>query len=707
MKLVSLNLRAFRQHVETSIEFHDGLTGIIGANGAGKTSLIEALAFALYGSQAVRGKVESLKTRGSKKDVEFEVSLLFEHEGAVYRVDRGAQDGALYLGGEAKPIASGNREVTARIGALLGMNYEEFSATCFTEQKGLEFLGGKRGTAERERFIVRMMGYDKLERVQELLRTDRKDKRNILSGWESSLGSREEIVARISSEDAELKLMEEKHREAETVLHQAEANAAKTKGIYERHEAARKEFLTVNQKHTDMRVRYEERSKRIKWLEGERKKLLANQAENAELSVLTSVQMVEEYLVKQQKTLAAEIARAEDLEKRILAETSAWHGAAAGLRAERDVLQRSEKELTNRLTSYSKLDAGAECPTCGQELGDSFGKVRHGCEGELAKIRELLHEQAKLLEGTTQQPETLKALHVERERLVEERRASEQALAALRSYQSILGSLQNLDRELGELRKELEQLDRELQEARAKIGELRFSEDDYLKFKNTYEASSRLMEVSRLQKVRLEGEHNLKKALLERTKKELEQHDEKLIQVGELKRQLLVFEESDKVLTEFRRYLNTALRPRLAELAGEFMSELTDGRYTTVDIGDDFTPTVLEDGEPKPVISGGEEDILNLCLRLALSHMLAERAGQSFSLLILDEVFGSLDETRRNNVLLLLERLRNRFEQILVITHMEEIKEGVQDLIYINYEEGEGRVRVAKTLDDELLASNL
>jgi exonuclease SbcC len=139
----------------------------------------------------------------------------------------------------------------------------------------------------------------------------------------------------------------------------------------------------------------------------------------------------------------------------------------------------------------------------------------------------------------------------------------------------------------------------------------------------------------------------------------------------------------------------------MAELASEYLTDLTDGRYSAVELAEDFTPTVVEDGEAKRVISGGEEDILNLCMRIALSHMLAERAGQHFSLLLLDEVFGSLDEGRRGNVLALLEKLRRRFEQIIIITHLDDIKDGVQHLIQVEYDEGEGCARIADRPVDE------
>jgi exonuclease SbcC len=90
------------------------------------------------------------------------------------------------------------------------------------------------------------------------------------------------------------------------------------------------------------------------------------------------------------------------------------------------------------------------------------------------------------------------------------------------------------------------------------------------------------------------------------------------------------------------------------------------------------------------VLSGGEEDLANLVLRLAISQMIAERAGQQFSLLVLDEVFGSLDESRRGNVVELLRRLQDRFEQVILITHIESVREGLDQIISVRYDEETG-----------------
>jgi exonuclease SbcC len=127
-----------------------------------------------------------------------------------------------------------------------------------------------------------------------------------------------------------------------------------------------------------------------------------------------------------------------------------------------------------------------------------------------------------------------------------------------------------------------------------------------------------------------------------------------------------------------------------------------------MELDDQYNIVILEDGIPKPVLSGGEEDLANLVLRLAISQMIAERAGQSFSLLILDEVFGSLDEARRFNVVELLRGLQDRFEQVILITHIEPVREGLDRVISVDYDADRGCSVVTETegeaigLGDEL-----
>jgi DNA repair protein SbcC/Rad50 len=110
---------------------------------------------------------------------------------------------------------------------------------------------------------------------------------------------------------------------------------------------------------------------------------------------------------------------------------------------------------------------------------------------------------------------------------------------------------------------------------------------------------------------------------------------------------------------------------------------LTNGRYPVIELSDTFEATLVEDDMPKQVISGGEEDVVALSLRLALSELIQERQGRPMSLLILDEVFGSLDSDRRQNVLDRLASIKGRFSQILVISHIEEINQVADQCIYL------------------------
>ena len=131
-------------------------------------------------------------------------------------------------------------------------------------------------------------------------------------------------------------------------------------------------------------------------------------------------------------------------------------------------------------------------------------------------------------------------------------------------------------------------------------------------------------------------------------------------------------------------------RPLGAGVSG-FLRDLTNGRYTELELDEDYVATISRTGEPKPVISGGEEDIANLALRLAISQMIADRAGQPLSLLVLDEIFGSLDEERRAAVVDLLRSLADRFPQVILITHIDAVREGFDRVVRVGLRRGARR----------------
>lgn len=219
---------------------------------------------------------------------------------------------------------------------------------------------------------------------------------------------------------------------------------------------------------------------------------------------------------------------------------------------------------------------------------------------------------------------------------------------------------------------------------------LAFSEDVFSATRQQYERAAEALRGAELHHVSAEAEIVAARAALEtatQARLELERAEAQLAALNTDRR---LHDELDRAFGDIRTDLNQELRPELSDRASRYIRELTDGRYSDLELDDQYNVLVLEDAIPKPVISGGEEDLANLVLRLAISEMIAERAGQPFSLLILDEVFGSLDETRRHNVVDLLRRLQDRFEQVILITHIESVREGLDHVVTVRYDEESG-----------------
>ncbi len=92
--------------------------------------------------------------------------------------------------------------------------------------------------------------------------------------------------------------------------------------------------------------------------------------------------------------------------------------------------------------------------------------------------------------------------------------------------------------------------------------------------------------------------------------------------------------------------------------------------------------------------SGGEAFKVNFALRVAMSRLLARRAGTRLETLIIDEGFGSQDELSRQKVIQAIASIKQDFAKIIVVSHIAEVKEMFPVQISISKEEGVSKVAV-------------
>lgn len=94
------------------------------------------------------------------------------------------------------------------------------------------------------------------------------------------------------------------------------------------------------------------------------------------------------------------------------------------------------------------------------------------------------------------------------------------------------------------------------------------------------------------------------------------------------------------------------------------------------------------------LFSGGEAFRINFAIRLALSRVLAQRAGARLQTLVIDEGFGSQDADGRQRLIEAINQVRPDFEKIIVITHLEELKDAFPARIEVEKTPEGSKVRV-------------
>ncbi|HEU4473681.1 MAG TPA: SMC family ATPase [Gemmatimonadales bacterium] len=237
---------------------------------------------------------------------------------------------------------------------------------------------------------------------------------------------------------------------------------------------------------------------------------------------------------------------------------------------------------------------------------------------------------------------------------------------------------------------------------RTKLAELGYSEEAYREAQEAATLAERTRREAEVALARAKGESGAAAEAVQAAERRREEWKVRERDATATSRDLALHQELDRALSDLRGELNAGLRPDLSDLASGFLRDLTNGRYTELELDEDYVASLLDDGDPKTVISGGEEDIANLALRLAISQMIAERAGQPLSLLVLDEIFGSLDEDRRHAVVDLLRSLADRFPQVILITHIDSVRDGFDRVIRVGLDVARG----VATAHDEPLAGH-
>jgi exonuclease SbcC len=143
--------------------------------------------------------------------------------------------------------------------------------------------------------------------------------------------------------------------------------------------------------------------------------------------------------------------------------------------------------------------------------------------------------------------------------------------------------------------------------------------------------------------------------------------------------------------------------PELQENADDILKRLTNDAMTVYfatqrDYKDskrkdkqDTLDILISDGgstRDYETYSGGEAFRINFAIRLALSHVLAHRAGARLQTLVIDEGFGNQDAEGRDKLIQAINEVSNDFAKVLVITHLDELKD-----IFST------RIEVSKTLE--------
>jgi exonuclease SbcC len=574
------------------------------------------------------------------------------------------------------------------------MDFKSFFTSIFAKQKELNALSSM-NPSERRPLILRMLGIDAIDEVIAEIRSDAKHTKNLVDKSELDLVD-EQGTSRIEKLTNELHNLKKTYDKIEKDFQKEKNEILKAEKEYDR-------IRTVSEKE---KSNYEEKMKTKENLE--EKKNIVEKKKTLEEKVFLLNQKLEKRkearnAVKKNRAQFSQLEeQRKELENHQQETTDTLEKLIKILEQKKSIISRIQEE-TNKLERKKKeikhIGPTAKCPTCERVLGNQFDTLIKTYDGEILNN----NKKRDILEKERIQKEE------EYNRYIKEQLALQKKSKYLQrrwiEKEKINTTLESICEEINREEQELKELKQKL----SGFEKIIFEETQYLSLKKdinqVYQSYQRslnqlnslrtMLERKKLQHEKKEGRKTLIKEQIKNIQQQKKEKEKQMKQLKKDKETLVHLSMVQEVMTSFRTYLISQIRPMLSFYASELLEQLTDGKYAEMEIDENYNLVIYDEGHPYTIerFSGGEEDLANLCLRLAISEVITQRAGCMFQFIVLDEIFGSQDINRKQNIIKALTKFSAKFRQILLITHIEEMKNFMENAIAV-YEEDSGYSRI-------------
>ena len=680
LKLRIAGFLSYREPVELDFTGFD-LACISGQNGAGKSSLLDALTWALFGEARGKDK-DALINLGSKAA---EVALTFKYEENIYRVQRTTPRGKSTVlefqirdGEDWRPLTEKSaRETQARIEQTLRLDYDTFvNASFFLQGKADEFTQKKAG--ERKSVLGNILGLEIWETYRERTAERRKEIEKETAGIDRSIADIDAELAeeeprkrRLKELESDLKRLSEARKTQETAL-----------------ESLRRAAASLNQRLAEEKARLEEERRGLK----EQEKVISDQ-----LSVTSALTAQIESTKKSLAETEERIAERSKLEEN----RNAAREQFATLKAENELRKIEMDELKARINQL-KAAGGAACPLCGQVLSEEHRRsTLEQLQNEGKEKGDRFRANKSSMDAlakqiTNYESQAAKMGSAERERL----NLSTSITQWTERIETIGNSAKNWETIGAKRLKEVEAiLASEKYAVEIKKPTVSLDEAERALFRLQEQENNKNQEVG--------GARQLVDVLVS-----LRQRKVGCAAEREEKQQLIV--QHKTLERAFGKdgvpalLIEQAL-PQIETKANDLLDRLSDGRMsirfaTQAEYKDkkrdDLKETLdiqISDGaglRDYEMFSGGERFRVDFAIRLALSEVLAQRKGARLQTLVIDEGFGSQDTQGRQRLIEAINTVRGDFAKILVITHLDELKDAFPTRIEVEKTERGSTVRV-------------